>query len=99
MYFFSVFILFYFIIIIIFFGCPQHHGVSLRVRSTIAVVATMIIWAISAATLASDNTFAWVMIAIMGPVVVAAEYPCIPSVDDNGVMCIVPLFTIIMLYP
>jgi hypothetical protein len=64
-------------------------GLSVRAR---CVVATMVVWAIWIATGFILRVFAdWWFILIIGPVVVAAEYPSLHVIDDNGMMQLVPL--------
>lgn len=77
----------------------QARRFSLIFRSVAGSIAGMIAWAVSAAVFARDSVFAWVLVPVMGPIAVAAEYPSIPSVDDNGVILLVQLFTVVILFP
>ena len=74
-------------------------GHGLRRRSIAACLVATAVWAVSTAALAPDSGFAWFMVPVMGPLAVLSEYPSIPSVDDNGLMLLIPLAVATMLHP
>lgn len=77
----------------------QYHKVELRRRVAIGVVCAAIVWAVAAAWLARDSVFAWIMVVVMAPITVAAEAPKVPSLDDNGLMLLIPLAVAVALHP
>ena len=40
-----------------------------------------------------------ILVAIMGPICVAAEWPRLRWIDDNATMLLIPLFTVLLLVP
>ena len=40
-----------------------------------------------------------ILVAIMGPICVAAEWPRLRWIDDNATMLLIPLFTVLLLIP
>lgn len=74
-------------------------GMGLRRRSVVACLLATAVWAVSTAALAPDSGFAWAIVPVMGPLAVLSEFPSIPSVDDNGLMLLIPLGVVTMLAP
>ncbi|ETO25082.1 hypothetical protein RFI_12062 [Reticulomyxa filosa] len=70
-------------------------GVSLKLRSAIAILVLMVIYLI--AFLWCGTPF-WLMF-ILPPIAVAAEYPKLTFIDDNAMMLLVPLLFSLLLEP
>jgi hypothetical protein len=71
-------------------------GFSVWQRSIIAIIVT---WAIWSSIGAVTGEAIWWLVAVMGPVSVAAEYPKLLFIDDNAMMELVPLAVSLLLSP
>ncbi|SPR00250.1 unnamed protein product (mitochondrion) [Plasmodiophora brassicae] len=71
-------------------------GFTLPERTCLAVAVAWLIWALIGVV---TGRAVWWIVALMGPIAVAAEYPKLVFIDDNAMMELVPLATALLLEP
>ncbi|CEP03564.1 hypothetical protein PBRA_009449 [Plasmodiophora brassicae] len=69
---------------------------TLGIRTCLAVAVAWLIWALIGVV---TGRAVWWIVALMGPIAVAAEYPKLVFIDDNAMMELVPLATALLLEP
>lgn len=76
-------------------GELKNAGLSVKARSAVATVVDFFIWLICYFWLGTP----WFLCLILPPISIAAEYPSLKAIDDNGMMLLVPLVACLILQP
>lgn len=78
-----------------FLGELRRKGIESRNVAIIGSIFIALIWLVSWNFV--DTPI--LLVAIMGPICVAAEWPRLRWIDDNATMLLIPLFTVLLLVP
>ena len=78
-----------------FLGELRRKGIESRYVAIIGSIFIALIWLVSWNFV--DTPI--LLVAIMGPICVAAEWPRLRWIDDNATMLLIPLFTVLLLVP
>lgn len=78
-----------------FLGELRRKGIESRNVVIIGSIFIALIWLVSWNFV--DTPI--ILVAIMGPICVAAEWPRLRWIDDNATMLLIPLFTVLLLVP
>ena len=78
-----------------FLGELRRKGIESRNVAIIGSIFIALIWLVSWNFV--DTPI--LLVAIMGPICVAAEWPRLRWIDDNATMLLIPLFTVLVLVP
>jgi len=78
-------------------GELKYAGVSVKTRTIAGVFVATCIWL--AALLAFDGMHVWWLLIFLPSITLAAEYPRLRVIDDNGMMTLIPLVAILVFQP